>query len=175
MGMYCGRGDGSDFSVELDQGRGNTVFTANFGNNLNCKAEYVRATDLLTVQVVNCPVVRGDTRVLFQSSSTQVPKNYEKCPFYFWFHTAFVRDGKLVLNRESQSLRFQRRARWMWMDVMWMPVVTAPCARRAKRGGQSLLKLSSLESSAVTIRSRRDAGGGCAMSTSSQAGRAELT
>jgi len=99
--MYCGRGDGSDFSVELDQGRGNTVFTANFGNNLNCKAEYVRATDLLTVQVVNCPVVRGDTRVLFQSSSSQVPKNYEKCPFYFWFHTAFVRDGKLVLNREE--------------------------------------------------------------------------
>ena len=68
------------------------MFTANFGNNLNCKAEYVRATDLLTVQVglrhvhlslaarclhrgvqvVNCPVVRGDTRVLFQSSSSQV-------------------------------------------------------------------------------------------------------
>ena len=142
--MYCGRGDGSDFSVEVDQvatseqlfrknvdisflflcltilkvfrkfvdfsslfsaqGRGNTVFRANFGNLLNCKPEYDAGKDLLTVQVihifqlkkhifesitvpnweptcffqssttqiVNCPTIRGDTRVLFQSSSDQV-------------------------------------------------------------------------------------------------------
>merc|ERR1712032_1736030 len=97
--MYCGRGDGSDFSVEVDQGRGNTVFSANFGNLLNCKPEYDGGKDLLTVQIVNCPIIRGDTRVLFQSSSDQVPKNYEKCPFYFWFHTAFVKDNVLVLTR----------------------------------------------------------------------------
>jgi len=99
--MYCGRGDGSDFSVEVDQGRGNTVFSANFGNLLNCKPEYDGGKDLLTVQIVNCPIIRGDTRVLFQSSSDQVPKNYEKCPFYFWFHTAFVKDNVLVLTREE--------------------------------------------------------------------------
>ena len=28
-----------------------------------------------------------------------MPKNYEKCPFYFWFHTAFVKDNVLVLTR----------------------------------------------------------------------------
>ena len=121
--MYCGRGDGSDFSVEVDQvttnlqmlrqnfdffsfyflaigllsskGRGNTIFSADFGNMLNCKPEYDAGIDLLTIQVilmlrqslfslpepkyafhlsikiVNCPVIRGDTRVLFQSSSQQ--------------------------------------------------------------------------------------------------------
>merc|ERR1719237_1078439 len=74
--MYCGRGDGSDFSVEVDQGRGNTVFSANFGNLLNCKPEYDGGKDLLTVQI-------------------------EKCPFYFWFHTAFVKDNVLVLTREE--------------------------------------------------------------------------
>ena len=91
--MYCGRGDGSDFSVEVDQvatseqlfrknvdisflflcltrlkifrklvdfsslffaqGRGNTVFRANFGNLLNCKPEYDAGKDLLTVQVIH--------------------------------------------------------------------------------------------------------------------------
>ena len=30
-----------------------------------------------------------------------MPKNYEKCPFYFWFHTGFVEEGKLVLGREE--------------------------------------------------------------------------
>jgi len=99
--MYCGRGDGSDFSVKVDQGRGNTVFSADFGNMLNCKPEYDAGIDLLTIQIVNCPVIRGDTRVLFQSSSQQVPKNYEKCPFYFWFHTAFVKDNSLILTREE--------------------------------------------------------------------------
>merc|ERR1712032_785041 len=82
-------------------GRGNTVFSANFGNLLNCKPEYDGGKDLLTVQIVDCPIIRGDTRVLFQSSSDQVPKNYEKCPFYFWFHTAFVKDNVLVLTREE--------------------------------------------------------------------------
>jgi len=31
----------------------------------------------------------------------QVPKHYEKCPFYFWFHTWFVKDGRLLLKRED--------------------------------------------------------------------------
>eukprot|EP00092_Neocalanus_flemingeri_P006606 GFUD01007125.1.p1 GENE.GFUD01007125.1~~GFUD01007125.1.p1 ORF type:complete len:594 (-),score=150.38 GFUD01007125.1:72-1853(-) len=99
--MFMGKGDGSDFWVEIDQGRGNTVFTANFGTQNNCKAAYNSATDTLTVQMINCPVIRGDTRVLFQTSSRQVPKNYEKCPFYFWFHTGFVKDGKMVIKREE--------------------------------------------------------------------------
>lgn len=99
--MYMGQGDGSDFWVTVDQGRGNTVFTANFGTQNNCKASYNSATDTLVVQLVNCPMLRGDTRVMFQTSSRQVPRNYEKCPFYFWFHTGFVKEGKLVLSREE--------------------------------------------------------------------------
>ena len=33
--MYCGAGDGSDFWVVIDQGRGNTVFTAHFGQQVS--------------------------------------------------------------------------------------------------------------------------------------------
>ena len=160
--MYCGRGDGSDFSVKVDQvttnlqiwdktdffsffflsngllykGRGNTVFSADFGNMLNCKPEYDAGIDLLTIQVIatirifnigtktrlsssyldcelSCnpwrhqstfPVLVAtgtslDILSSLLSSWNQVPKNYEKCPFYFWFHTAFVKDNSLILTR----------------------------------------------------------------------------
>merc|ERR1719219_1868153 len=99
--MYMGKGDGSDFWMEVDQGRGNTVFTAVFGTQSNCRTVYSGERDLLTVQIINCPVIKGDTRILFQTSARDVPKNYEECPFYFWFHTGFVKEGKLVLEREE--------------------------------------------------------------------------
>ena len=54
---------------------------------------------MLTVKTVNSPVLRGDVRVLFQTNDRDVPKNYEKCPFYFWFHTGFIENGKLLLER----------------------------------------------------------------------------
>jgi PTEN phosphatase family protein len=101
--MYVGNGDGSDFSVEIDQGRGRTVFTASFGGGgHNCRPEYNPTADILRVRLENCPRLDGDTRLLFQTTSHSVPKHYEKCPFYFWFHTGFVPDGgELVLQREE--------------------------------------------------------------------------
>jgi len=99
--MYIGNGTGSDFWVEIDQGRGNTVLTAVFGTQKNCTMEYNSVKDTLRIQVLNCPVLKGDTRVLFQTNSTNVPKYYEKCPFYFWFHTGFLENGELLLKRED--------------------------------------------------------------------------
>ena len=99
--MYIGQGDGSDFWVDVDQGRGNTVFNAVFGTQKNCAVQYISASDTLKVKISNCPTLTGDIRVLFQTSSTDVPKNYEKCPFYFWFHTGFVTDKQLDLSREE--------------------------------------------------------------------------
>lgn len=99
--MYIGNGTGSDFWVEIDQGRGNTVLTAVFGTQKNCTMEYNSVKDTLRIKVLNCPVLKGDTRVLFQTNSTNVPKYYEKCPFYFWFHTGFLENGELILKRED--------------------------------------------------------------------------
>lgn len=99
--MYIGNGTGSDFWVEIDQGRGNTVLTAVFGTQKNCTMEYNSVKDTLRIKVLNCPVLKGDTRVLFQTNSTNVPKYYEKCPFYFWFHTGFLENGELLLKRED--------------------------------------------------------------------------
>jgi len=99
--MYVGTGDGSDFWMDIDQGRRNTVFTAVFGTQKNCSTSYNATTDTLTITVINSPILKGDTRVLFQTSSSSVPKNYEKCPFYFWFHTGFIQNNELLLSRDQ--------------------------------------------------------------------------
>ena len=98
---YIGKGDGSDFWVDVDQGRGNTVFNAVFGTQKNCAMQYISTSDTLKVTIFNCPTLTGDIKVLFQTSSTVVPKNYEKCPFYFWFNTGFVTDKQLELTRDE--------------------------------------------------------------------------
>ena len=70
------------------------------GHRRNCKADYNPERDFLTIQLINCPTLEGDIRILFQSHNKSVPKGYEKAPFYFWFNTAFVQD-KLILHRED--------------------------------------------------------------------------
>ncbi len=30
-----------------------------------------------------------------------LPKNYDKCPFYFWCHTSFITDNRLHLTRDE--------------------------------------------------------------------------
>jgi len=98
--MYLGQGNGDDFWFNVDQGRDNQVYSAHIGHRRNCKAEYKPEKDLLTIQLLNCPTLDGDIRILFQSANKDVPKGYEKAPFYFWFNTAFVQD-KLILHRED--------------------------------------------------------------------------
>ena len=99
--MYLGAGNGSDFWMKVDQGRGNTVFVAVFGTNNNCTSDYDSTSDTLRIRISNCPDLKGETKVLFQTSSNVVPKHYENCPFYFWFHTGFVEKNELVLGREE--------------------------------------------------------------------------
>jgi len=95
-----GKGTGEDFWFNIDRGRANQVFSAHIGYHRNCKADYDPHKDTVSVQLVNCPQLDGDIRILFHTEAKTVPKGYEKSPFYFWFNTAFVQD-KLVLKRED--------------------------------------------------------------------------
>ena len=138
------------------KGRGNTIFSADFGNMLNCKPEYDAGIDLLTIQVIqilqqslfqyrkqNTPfpsyldcelscnpwrhqstfpvlVTTGTPFSMISSlmfSWNQVPKNYEKCPFYFWFHTAFLKDNSLILTRYADRHQTWCFPSWSWW---WM-------------------------------------------------------
>ena len=107
--MYVGQGNGDDFWFTVSQGRANPVFSAHLGLRRNCEVSYDPERDVLVVGGLgDCPPLEGDVRVLFQTSSRTVPKGYEKCPFYFWFNTSFLEDGKedgkpvvLSLGRED--------------------------------------------------------------------------
>ncbi|XP_015913162.1 phosphatidylinositol 3,4,5-trisphosphate 3-phosphatase TPTE2 [Parasteatoda tepidariorum] len=94
-----GKGNGSDITCEIFNGR-TKVFDCDFGSNKNCQAEYKSEADVLEVSVLNCPNLQGDVKLRFQSSSKGVPKGYENCPFYFWFHTSFIKDFKLCVQRD---------------------------------------------------------------------------
>ncbi len=98
-----GVGDGSDLWFELSQGHDRSrVFSAHLGFRRNCAAVYDPDRDVLTAQVVNCPALEGDVRVLFRTNSRIVPRGYENCPLYFWFNTSFVDpSGILELKREQ--------------------------------------------------------------------------
>jgi len=94
-----GKGDGSDMSCEVYIGR-SKVFECDFGLNKNCQAEYKSEADLLEVTLLNCPILHGDVKLRFQCSSRGVPKGYENCPFYFWFHTSFVQNNRFLVKRD---------------------------------------------------------------------------
>ncbi|KAH6936104.1 hypothetical protein HPB50_013378 [Hyalomma asiaticum] len=61
---------------------------------------YRSEADVLEVSPINFPVVKGDVKFKFSCQSPSVPRGYEDCPFYFWFHTSFIKDNKLLLPRD---------------------------------------------------------------------------
>ena len=70
--LGVGKGNGMDFSVSIDEGRGKTVFAADFGSNFNCQADYSGERDTLVVKLFNCPAVCGEVRLMFKSSSVSL-------------------------------------------------------------------------------------------------------
>ncbi|XP_022691317.1 phosphatidylinositol 3,4,5-trisphosphate 3-phosphatase TPTE2-like [Varroa jacobsoni] len=94
-----GKGNGSDLRCEVFEGR-QAVFDMNFGQYRNCRVVHDAEENCVTVTPVNFPVVRGDVKFRFHSLSMSVPKGYENCAFFFWFHTAFVEGDSLSLHRD---------------------------------------------------------------------------
>mmetsp|Transcript_19367 Transcript_19367/g.23975 ORF Transcript_19367/g.23975 Transcript_19367/m.23975 type:complete len:584 (+) Transcript_19367:44-1795(+) len=109
-GMWSvGNGTGSDFRVDIDLGRGNTVYAVDFGSQENCVANYDSEQDVLHVTLSDCPSLIGDVRLLFQTDTRSVPKDYEDCPFYFWFHTGFILGNELLLKRNELDNPHKRK------------------------------------------------------------------
>ncbi|XP_003745380.1 phosphatidylinositol 3,4,5-trisphosphate 3-phosphatase TPTE2 [Galendromus occidentalis] len=94
-----GKGNGSDLRCEVFEGR-SQVFDMNFGECRNCRVIHDPEANSLTVSAVNFPVVKGDVKFRFYSNSLSVPKGYENCAFFFWFHTSFIDGDSLSLHRD---------------------------------------------------------------------------
>ncbi|XP_072039978.1 phosphatidylinositol 3,4,5-trisphosphate 3-phosphatase TPTE2-like [Amphiura filiformis] len=95
-----GKGDGRDIGMEVVTD-GTTVFGCTLGRNMNCQAVYDRDIDGCVVRLINGPVVSGDVKIRFKSSSRFVPKAYDNCAFFFWFNTGFIRGNRLYLERNE--------------------------------------------------------------------------
>lgn len=95
-----GQGNGYDFSCEIFIGR-KKVLDCDFGANKNCQAVYHSEQDILDIGILNCPVLLGDVKLRFSTTSKNVPRGYENCPFYFWFHTSFIEDYRLLIKRDQ--------------------------------------------------------------------------
>ena len=75
--MFVGKGNGDDFWFNIDRGRQNQVFSGHIGYRRNCQVDYNPEKDILTVQIMNCPQLDGDIRILFQTDNSLVPKRDE--------------------------------------------------------------------------------------------------
>ncbi|XP_047499160.1 phosphatidylinositol 3,4,5-trisphosphate 3-phosphatase TPTE2-like [Penaeus chinensis] len=101
-GMYTvGNSDGSEFFLTLGSRCHTIPFQANLATQKNCKITLEKSKGLVHIQLINAPVVRGDTRVMFFTDSRNIPKGYENSPFFFWFHTGFISGGRLELSRHE--------------------------------------------------------------------------
>ncbi|XP_065058372.1 phosphatidylinositol 3,4,5-trisphosphate 3-phosphatase TPTE2-like [Rhopilema esculentum] len=96
-----GNGDGSDLKMEIIID-GNVVFTFVFNAPMDAKITHKHDKGSSVKATFNehaCPVLSGDVKVAFHSSSPNVPKGYDNCAFFFWFHTSFIKNHKLHLTR----------------------------------------------------------------------------
>jgi PTEN homologous phosphatase len=92
-----GKGDGTDFSVEIFI-RKERIFSSNLKSKSRLNVTKNEANDQCIITDFNeLPVLAGDIKMSFRSSNSKVPRGYEKRPFFFWFHTGFVNKKSLRL------------------------------------------------------------------------------
>ncbi|CAG0903994.1 unnamed protein product [Cyprideis torosa] len=96
-----GKGDGSDVTIEIDQGRGNTVFVADCSTCTNCNVSYNEENGTCEIELQSCPVLTGEIRVLFDFLSPNVPRGYLGVAFYCWFHTSFIQNNRFLVPRDE--------------------------------------------------------------------------
>nr|XP_058132663.1 phosphatidylinositol 3,4,5-trisphosphate 3-phosphatase TPTE2-like [Dasypus novemcinctus] len=92
-----GKGDGSDLKVQIIMQK-MTVFSCCLSNN--CNIFHDPETDKVIIDLLYCPILYDDVKVKFFSSS-DIPKYYDNCPFFFWFHTSFIQNNRLYLPRNE--------------------------------------------------------------------------
>ncbi|XP_045330932.1 phosphatidylinositol 3,4,5-trisphosphate 3-phosphatase TPTE2-like isoform X5 [Leopardus geoffroyi] len=92
-----GKGNGNDLKVQIILHR-KIVFLSSASKN--CWILHDIETDNVIIHLSSCPPLYDDVKVRFLSSSV-LPKYYDNCPFFFWFHTSFIQNNRLYLSRNE--------------------------------------------------------------------------
>ncbi|XP_023561052.1 phosphatidylinositol 3,4,5-trisphosphate 3-phosphatase TPTE2-like isoform X2 [Octodon degus] len=93
--IYSIHGNGSDLKVQITLQQ-EIVFSC---SSSNYRVFHDIETDRVIINILNCPALYDDVKVKFLSS--ELPKYYDKCPFFFWFHTSFIQNNRLYLPRNE--------------------------------------------------------------------------
>ncbi|XP_059540507.1 phosphatidylinositol 3,4,5-trisphosphate 3-phosphatase TPTE2-like isoform X1 [Myotis daubentonii] len=92
-----GKGNGDDLKVKIIM-RQKIVFFCSASKN--CRVVHDIERDRVIIHLCNSPLLYDDVKVQFLSSS-DLPKYYDNCPFFFWFHTSFIENNRLYLSRNE--------------------------------------------------------------------------
>uniref|UniRef100_A0A8C8X0F7 Phosphatidylinositol-3,4,5-trisphosphate 3-phosphatase n=1 Tax=Panthera leo TaxID=9689 RepID=A0A8C8X0F7_PANLE len=95
--IYSIHGNGNDLKVQIILHR-KIVFLSSASKN--CWILHDIETDNVIIHLSSCPPLYDDVKVQFLSSSV-LPKYYDNCPFFFWFHTSFIQNNRLYLSRNE--------------------------------------------------------------------------
>ncbi|XP_052089729.1 phosphatidylinositol 3,4,5-trisphosphate 3-phosphatase TPTE2-like isoform X2 [Mytilus californianus] len=110
-----GKGDGSDLAMEIYKNK-EKVHTVQFGKQINCQIRHNNLKNLIDVQILNCPDLYNDIKLRFTSKSSKVPKVYDNCAFFFWFHTSFIENNKLLLPRDELDNPHKKKVQKIYKD-----------------------------------------------------------
>ncbi|KAM4859951.1 phosphatidylinositol 3,4,5-trisphosphate 3-phosphatase TPTE2-like [Thomomys bottae] len=98
-----GHGDGTDLKAEIIMRR-MTMFTC---TAQTCTLLHDTKRNTAIFLLSDCPELYADVKVKFFSPF--LPKYYESCAFFFWFHTSLVKKNRLYLPRnELDNLHKQK-------------------------------------------------------------------
>jgi len=116
-----GAGDGSDFSVSIFT-QGNQIFSSKFSDSSQCTQKYDVKRDLVSVSIQKQLVINQDTKFMFHCSTSGVPVGYDDCAFFFWLHTYFIENNRILLSREQLDNPHKQKTWAVWKENFFVEV-----------------------------------------------------
>ncbi|GAB6031313.1 hypothetical protein CHUAL_009106 [Chamberlinius hualienensis] len=90
-----GNGDGSDLTMEIQDANKHCILWSEFScPNNKREVSYSQENNCLTVDFKDGPILKDDVKIIFHSSSENVPCTEKDVAFFFWFHVSFIEDLK---------------------------------------------------------------------------------
>uniref|UniRef100_H2RAB0 Transmembrane phosphoinositide 3-phosphatase and tensin homolog 2 n=1 Tax=Pan troglodytes TaxID=9598 RepID=H2RAB0_PANTR len=103
--IYSIRGDVCDLKVQVVMEKKVVFSSTSLGN---CSILHDTESDKVLINVYDGPPVYDDVKVQFFSSN--LPKYYDNCPFFFWFNTSFIQNNRLCLPRNELDNPHKQKA-----------------------------------------------------------------
>lgn len=120
-----GNGDGSDLVLDIYLQR-TSVFSCKLGKRDKCEVEFSEEKDVVEVSPSEEVVLQDDVKVKFNSN--KIPKGYDGCAFYFWFHTYFVENNRLLIPRDELDNPHKKKTHKIFTEDFSVEMIFEPCS-----------------------------------------------